>query len=96
MAEKIYYNEKGELVIPDNPVICFIEVDGTGPDIWAASKKVFDAAIEKAYKGTKKIEWKEILAGEKAKEKTGNYLPEETIDAIKEYIVAIKGPLTTP
>lgn len=96
MAEKIFYNEKDELVVPDNPVICFIEGDGTGPDIWAASKKVFDAAVEKAYSGTKKIEWKEILAGEKAKLKTGDYLPEETIEAIKEYIVAIKGPLTTP
>lgn len=96
MAEKIFYNEKGELTVPDNPIICFIEGDGTGPDIWAASKRVFDAAVEKAYNGSKKIEWKEILAGEKAKEKTGNYLPEETIEAIKENIVAIKGPLTTP
>lgn len=96
MAEKIFYNDKNELVVPDNPVICFIEGDGTGPDIWNASKKVFDAAVEKAYNGTKKIEWKEILAGEKAKQKTGSYLPEETIEAIKEHLVAIKGPLTTP
>ncbi len=96
MSEKIFYNEKDELVVPDNPIICFIEGDGTGPDIWSASRRVFDAAIEKAYNGTKKIDWKQILAGEKAKEKTGNYLPEETIEAIKEHIVAIKGPLTTP
>ncbi len=96
MAEKIFYNEKGELIVPDNPIICFMEGDGIGPDIWNASKKVFDASIEKAYNGTKKIEWKEILAGEKAKAKTGSYLPEETIEAIKEHIVAIKGPLTTP
>jgi len=96
MAEKIFYNDKNELVVPDNPIICFIEGDGTGPDIWKASKKVFDAAVEKAYNGTKKIEWKEIFAGEKAKQKIGSYLPEETIEAIKEHLVAIKGPLTTP
>lgn len=96
MAEKITIDNNGNLKVPDNPIICFIEGDGIGPDIWRASKKIFDAAVEKAYKGTRKIEWKEILAGEKAKEKTGSYLPEETIEAIKEYIIAIKGPLTTP
>ncbi len=96
MAEKITFDQNGNLIVPDNPVICFIEGDGTGPDIWKASKKIFDAAVEKAYSGKRKIEWKEILAGEKAKEKTDSYLPEETIEAIKEYIVAIKGPLTTP
>lgn len=96
MAEKITLDENGNLKVSDNPIICFIEGDGTGPDIWKASKKIFDAAVEKAYAGQKKIEWKEILAGEKAKEKTGSYLPEETIETIKEHIVAIKGPLTTP
>jgi len=96
MPEKITIEQDGSLKVPDNPIICYMEGDGTGPDIWKASKKIFDAAIDRAYNGSKKIEWKEILAGEKAKEKTGSYLPEETIEAIKEYVVAIKGPLTTP
>lgn len=96
MGEKIKLKENGELDVPDNPIIAFIEGDGTGTDIWRASKIVFDTAVEVAYKGKRKIEWKEIFAGEKAKEKTGSYLPEETIEAIKEYVVAIKGPLTTP
>jgi isocitrate dehydrogenase len=86
----------GKLNVPDNPVIPFIEGDGTGPDIWAASVKVFDAAVQKAYSGTKKIEWKEVLAGEKSFSKNGEWLPQETLDIIKEYLVAIKGPLTTP
>lgn len=87
-----------KLIVPDNPVIPFIEGDGTGPDIWRASQMVFDAAVEKAYGGKKKIEWMEIYAGEKSVKLYGSneWLPEETIDAIKEYIVAIKGPLTTP
>src|SRR5690625_4087405 len=84
------------LNVPDNPVIPFIEGDGTGPDIWAASKKVFDAAVEKAYNGKRKIEWKEVLAGQKAFDETGEWLPQATLDAINEYLVAIKGPLTTP
>ncbi len=88
--------EKGKLIVPDHPIIPFIEGDGTGPDIWNASVKVFDAAVEKAYKGKRKIIWKEVLAGEKAFKQTGNWLPDETLDAIREYIVAIKGPLTTP
>ncbi len=88
--------ENGHLNVPDNPVIPFIEGDGTGPDIWAASVRVMDAAVEKAYNGSRKIEWKEVLAGEKAFEQTGNWLPEETLDLIDEYRVAIKGPLTTP
>lgn len=96
MAEKITANENGGINVPDNPVVCFIEGDGTGPDIWAASVRVIDAAVAKAYNGAKKIEWKEILAGEKAKNATGSYLPDETVEAIKEYFVAIKGPLTTP
>ncbi|MBP6825741.1 MAG: NADP-dependent isocitrate dehydrogenase [Saprospiraceae bacterium] len=87
---------KGKLKVPNDPVIPFIEGDGTGADIWAASVRVFDAAVEKAYKGKKKIVWKEVLAGEKAFNKTGNWLPQETLDVINEYKVAIKGPLTTP
>jgi isocitrate dehydrogenase len=94
-AQKITINN-GKLNVPNHPVIPFIEGDGTGPDIWAASVRVLDAAVEKAYKGTKKIEWKEVLAGEKAFNKTGEWLPNETLDIIKEYLVAIKGPLTTP
>ncbi len=88
--------ENGKLTVPNNPVIPFIEGDGTGPDIWAASVRVFDAAVEKAYSGKRKIAWKEVLAGEKAFQNTGKWLPEETLDTIKEYLVAIKGPLTTP
>jgi len=96
MSDKITVNNKGVLTVPVNPVICFIEGDGIGPDIWAASRSVFDGAVHTAYRGTRQIAWKEIFAGEKAKTKTGNYLPDETLEAIKEYIVAIKGPLTTP
>jgi isocitrate dehydrogenase len=88
--------QHGILQVPDNPVIPFIEGDGTGPDIWSASVKVFDAAVEKAYKGKRKIAWKEVLAGEKAFKKTGNWLPDETLAAFREYLVGIKGPLTTP
>jgi len=96
-GEKIQIDEENrKLVIPDNPIIPFIEGDGIGPDIWHASQIVFDAAVEKAYEGKKKISWLEVLAGEKAHEKTGEWLPEATTDTIKEYIVAIKGPLTTP
>jgi isocitrate dehydrogenase len=96
-GEKIAEN-KGKLEVPDNPIIPFIEGDGTGPDIWRASKFVFDAAVEKAYKGIKKIHWMEIFAGEKALSVYGKnkWLPQETIDAIAEYYVSIKGPLTTP
>lgn len=84
------------LNVPDNPIIPFIEGDGTGPDIWRASVRVMDAAVEHAYNGKRKIEWKEVLAGEKAFNKTGNWLPDETLDAFREYLVGIKGPLTTP
>ncbi len=94
--EKITVNDKGGVNVPDCPVIPFIEGDGIGPDIWNATRRVLDAAVEKAYGGAKKIEWKEILAGEKALEQTGQWLPEETLNAIREYVVAIKGPLTTP
>ncbi|HHY72745.1 MAG TPA: NADP-dependent isocitrate dehydrogenase [Bacillus bacterium] len=88
--------DNGVLNVPNNPVIPYIEGDGIGPDIWAASSRVLDAAVEKAYNGEKKIVWKEVLAGEKAFNQTGEWLPQETLDVIKEYIIAIKGPLTTP
>jgi len=94
-AQKITI-QNGKLTVPDNPIIPFIEGDGTGPDIWAASVRVFDAAVEKAYSGKRKIEWMEVLAGEKSFNKTGNWLPDETLAAFREYLVGIKGPLTTP
>ncbi|MDA3129825.1 NADP-dependent isocitrate dehydrogenase [Aliibacillus thermotolerans] len=86
----------GVLNVPDQPIIPFIEGDGTGPDIWAAASRVLDAAVEKAYNGKKKIQWKEILVGEKAYNETGEWLPNESLEAIREYLIAIKGPLTTP
>lgn len=86
----------GVLIVPDDPIIPFIEGDGTGSDIWAASVRVLDAAVEKAYGGKRKIHWIEVLAGEKAFNETGNWLPDETLERIEEYRVAIKGPLTTP
>jgi isocitrate dehydrogenase len=85
-----------KLVVPDMPVMPFIEGDGTGPDIWAASKRVLDAAVAKAYGGKKKIVWFEVLAGEKAFKETGSWLPEDTLTAYREFLVGIKGPLTTP
>lgn len=88
--------EKNRLVVPDNPVIPFIRGDGTGPDIWNASVRVFDAAVNKAYKGKKRISWQEIFAGECAFKERGEWLPKDTLNAIKKYKVAIKGPLTTP
>ncbi len=88
--------EKGELRVPDNPVVPFIEGDGTGPDIWAAAVKVFDEAVALAYGSRRRIQWFEVYAGEKALEKYGEYLPQDTLDAIRSYKVAIKGPLTTP
>lgn len=95
MAEKIKL-VNGRLEVPDNPIIPFIEGDGTGPDIWRASVRVFDAAVKKVYGSKKKIAWKEVLAGEKAFKKTGNWMPAETLEAFREYLVGIKGPLTTP
>lgn len=86
----------GKLNVPDSPTIPFIEGDGTGRDIWRASQHVFDSAVAKAYGGKKKINWKEVLAGEKSFNQTGNWLPDETLDAFREYLVGIKGPLTTP
>jgi isocitrate dehydrogenase len=86
----------GKLNVPDQPIIPFIEGDGTGPDIWRASVRVFDAAVEKAYGGKRKIQWKEVLAGQKAFDQTKNWLPDETVEAFQKYLVGIKGPLTTP
>jgi isocitrate dehydrogenase len=88
--------KNGSLNVPNYPIIPYIEGDGTGPDIWAASVRVFDASVQKAYKGEKKIIWKEVFAGEKSFKKTGEWLPQETLDSINQYLVAIKGPLTTP
>ncbi len=94
-GQKISF-DNGKLNVPDQPIIPFIEGDGIGPDIWAASVRVFDAAVEKSYNGQKRIVWKEILAGEKAEEETGEWLPQETVNSIADHLVAIKGPLTTP
>jgi isocitrate dehydrogenase len=101
LEEKEMQGEKitvknGVLNVPNNPIVPFIEGDGTGPDIWRAASRVLDAAVEKAYKGERKIVWKEVLAGEKAFNQTGEWLPQETLDLINEYLIAIKGPLTTP
>ena len=95
MADSITMNDAG-LQVPDQPIIPFIEGDGIGPDIWASAVRVFDAAVEKAYGGKRKIQWKEVLAGEKAFSQTGEWLPEETTKAFEDYLVCIKGPLTTP
>lgn len=94
-GEKITFRD-GKYHVPDNPIIPFIEGDGTGPDIWAAAVRVLDAAVEKAYGGTRKIAWYEVLAGEKAYNLTGEWLPDHTVDVLREYLVSIKGPLTTP
>src|SRR5258707_7092969 len=88
--------KNGQLVVPDDPIIPFIEGDGTGPDIWRASVRVFDASVQKAYGGKRRLAWFEILAGEKAKNLTSEWLPNDTLEAVKAYKVAIKGPLTTP
>jgi isocitrate dehydrogenase len=88
--------KNGKLTVPDNPVLPFIRGDGTGPDIWAASQRVFDAAVKKAYGGKRAVAWFEVYAGETAKNKFDNWLPDDTIEAFKEYLVGIKGPLTTP
>ena len=90
--------QNGELQVSDKPIVAFIEGDGTGPDIWAASQPVLDAAVEKAYDGKKQIAWMEVFAGDKANDVYGEvvWLPDETIEALNEYLVGIKGPLTTP
>ncbi|MBU2649931.1 MAG: NADP-dependent isocitrate dehydrogenase, partial [Bacteroidetes bacterium] len=94
-GEKITISE-GKLKVPEHPVIPFIQGDGTGSDIWRAAYKVFNSAVEKAYGGKRKIVWKEVFAGEESFNRTGEWLPQETIDAFREYLVGIKGPLTTP
>src|SRR5258706_8604258 len=86
----------GKLSVPENPILPFIRGDGTGPDIWAASVRVFDAAVQKAYCGKRKISWFEVFAGEESFKKFNNWLPDDTVDAFREYLVGIKGPLTTP
>jgi len=97
MGHKIAFDQKSKTYkIPESPVIPFIEGDGIGPDIWKASVRVFDAAVQKAYAGRRKVSWKEVLAGEKAFKATGNWLPDETVKAFSEYLIGIKGPLTTP
>ncbi len=95
-SQKITMGQNGRLNVPENPIIPFIEGDGIAPDVWSPSKLVLDAAVEKSYGGKRKIEWKEILAGEKAFNKTGEWLPAESLDIAREYLVSIKGPLTTP
>jgi isocitrate dehydrogenase len=94
-GQKIEYSN-GKYSVPDHPIVPFIEGDGTGRDIWKASVRVFDAAVEKAYHGKRSVAWYEVFAGEKAKARFQNWLPDDTISAIREFRVAIKGPLTTP
>jgi isocitrate dehydrogenase len=96
MAEKISMGANGVLQVPNHPIIPFIQGDGIGPDIWSASVRVFDATVAKAYNGEKKIEWKEVVAGERAFNETGSWMPDETMQAFKDYLISIKGPLTTP
>src|SRR5688500_16685647 len=96
MAGKSITRGGSGLQVPDNPIVPFIEGDGTGPDIWRASVRVFDAAVTKTYGGTRRIAWMEVLAGEKAFNQTGEWLPSATLDAFRKYLVGIKGPLTTP
>ena len=96
MPEKISMNADGKLNVPDQPIIPFIEGDGIGPEIWKVAQRVFDTAVEKVYAGKRKIEWKEMLAGEKAFNKTGEWLPAETLQTAKDHLISIKGPLTTP
>jgi len=96
MAKKITMGKDGKLIVPNNPIIPFIEGDGIGPEIWKVAEKVFNTAVEKTYADERKIEWKEMLAGEKAFKQTGEWLPAETLQTAKDYIVSIKGPLTTP
>jgi isocitrate dehydrogenase len=95
-GSKITQDAQGRLAVPDQPILPFIEGDGTGPDIWRASVRVFDAAVKKAYGGKRKIAWTEVLAGQKAYDETGDWLPEATLQAFRDYLVGIKGPLTTP
>ncbi len=96
MAAKITIDNEGRLQVPDQPILPFIIGDGIGPDIWKASVRVFDAAVARSYGGKRQIHWKEVLAGEKAFDETGSWLPDETLDIFNDYLVGIKGPLTTP
>ncbi len=96
MSDQKISISNGKLMVPDMPTIPFIEGDGTGVDIWPAAQLVFDAAVEKAYKGKRKVQWKEVLAGEKSFKKVGSWMPEETMNVFREYLIGIKGPLTTP
>ena len=96
MGEKIEIRSDGKMLVPDVPIIPYIEGDGVGPDIWKASVRVFNAAIEKSYGGKRRVEWLEVYAGEKAFQSKGEWAPEETIETIREYKIGIKGPLTTP
>src|SRR5476649_1014584 len=89
-------HRQGRLVVPDQPIVPFIEGDGTGPDIWRASQRVFDAAVERAYGGKRQIVWKEVLAGQKSFDSSGSWLPDETLSDFRDLFVGIKGPLTTP
>src|SRR6266705_2187067 len=89
-------NQNGRLNVPDNPILPFIRGDGTGPDIWAASQRVFDAAVQKAYGAIRSVLWFEVFAGETAFKKFNNWLPDDTVEAFKDFLVGIKGPLTTP
>ncbi|MFZ0368745.1 MAG: isocitrate/isopropylmalate family dehydrogenase, partial [Halobacillus sp.] len=95
-SEKITVEQNGELNVPNRPIIPYIEGDGIGPDIWAAASRVIEAAVDKAYNGEKSIEWKEVYAGQKSYDKSGEWLPDATLDTIRDYKIAIKGPLTTP
>ena len=95
MSQKITINN-GKLSVPNSPIIPFIEGDGVGGEIWKNAQQVIDKAVEKAYQGKRKIEWKEVLAGEKSFNENGSWLPEDTMNAFREYLVGIKGPLTTP
>src|SRR6185295_13842550 len=95
-GERIEVGADGAWRVPDRPIIPFIEGDGTGPDIWQASVRVFDAAVAKCYGGKRRVHWFEVFAGEKAQREFSEFLPDDTVTAVKEYVVAIKGPLTTP
>ena len=95
-GNKIGMDGSGKLNVPNDPVIPFIRGDGIGPDIWAASSRIMDAAVENAYAGKRRIAWKEVLAGQRAYDETGSWLPDETVDALRDCLVSIKGPLTTP
>src|SRR2546426_4835499 len=95
-GDRIQSRPDGRLDVPSHPILPFIEGDGTGPDIWRASQAVFDAAVDKAYKGKRRIVWMEVYAGEKAFNRFRDWLPEDTVNAFKEFVVGIKGPLTTP